>query len=53
MPAKDVTLLDMPIEDGAKMIISAGLVGPQQDALKKLAAEAKAPKPVPEEEPVV
>lgn len=53
MPAKDVTLLDMPIEDGAKMIVSAGLVAPQQDALKKLAEEAKAKKPVPEEEPVV
>jgi uncharacterized membrane protein len=53
MPAKDVTLLDMPIEDGAKMVVSAGLVAPQQDALKKLAEEAKAKKPVPEEEPVV
>ncbi|HEX2447140.1 MAG TPA: DUF502 domain-containing protein [Methyloceanibacter sp.] len=53
MPAKDVTLLDMPIEDGAKMIVSAGLVGPQQDALKKLAEDAKGKKPVPEEEPVV
>ncbi len=53
MPAKDVTLLDMTIEDGAKMVVSAGLVAPQQDALKKMAEEAKATKPVPEEEPVV
>jgi len=53
MPAKDVTLLDMSIEDGAKMVVSAGLVAPQQDALKKLAEHAKAKKPLPEEEPVV
>ena len=53
MPAKDVILLDMSIEDGAKMVVSAGLVAPQQDALKKLAEQAKAKKPVPEEEPVV
>ncbi|HET7852190.1 MAG TPA: DUF502 domain-containing protein [Methyloceanibacter sp.] len=53
MPAKDVILLDMSIEDGAKMVVSAGLVAPPQDALQKLAQEAKAKKPVPEEEPVV
>jgi len=53
MPASDVTLLDMAIEDGAKLVISAGLVGPEQDHLMKLAQEAKAQKPVPEEEPVV
>ena len=53
MPAKDVTLLDMSIEDGAKMVVSAGLVTPPQDKLKKLVDEAKAKKPVPEEEPVV
>jgi uncharacterized membrane protein len=53
MPAKDVILLDMAIEDGAKLVVSAGLVSPPQDALKKLAEEAKAKKPVPEEEPVV
>jgi uncharacterized membrane protein len=52
MPAKDVILLDMTIEDGAKMIVSAGLVAPQRE-LKKLADEAKAKKPVREEEPVV
>jgi uncharacterized membrane protein len=43
----------MSIEDGAKMVVSAGLVAPQQDTLKQLAAQAKAKKPVPEEEPVV
>jgi uncharacterized membrane protein len=52
MPAKDVTLLDMPIEDGAKMVVSAGLVPPSQDALQKLARDAKAKKPLPEDEPV-
>lgn len=52
MPAKDVILLDMAMEDGAKMIVSAGLVAPQRD-LKKLADEVRAKKPIPEEEPVV
>ncbi|HET7210385.1 MAG TPA: DUF502 domain-containing protein [Methyloceanibacter sp.] len=52
MPAKDVILLDMAMEDGAKMIVSAGLVAPQRD-LKKLADEVRAKKPVPEEEPVI
>jgi uncharacterized membrane protein len=52
MPAKDVILLDMAMEDGAKMIVSAGLVAPQRD-LKKLADETRAKKPVPEEEPVI
>ncbi|MEZ5828578.1 MAG: DUF502 domain-containing protein [Hyphomicrobiales bacterium] len=53
MPAKDVILLDMAIDDGAKLVISAGLVSPPQDRLKKLAEEAKAKKPVPEQEPAV
>jgi uncharacterized membrane protein len=53
MPAKDVTVLDMSIEDGAKMVVSAGLVAPQQDTLKQLAEQAKAKKPLPEEEPVI
>jgi uncharacterized membrane protein len=53
MPAKDVTLLDMTIEDGAKLVVSAGLVAPPQDALKKLAQDAKVKKPLPDEEPVV
>jgi uncharacterized membrane protein len=53
MPAKDVTVLDMSIEDGAKMVVSAGLVAPQQDTLKHLAEQTKAKKPLPEEEPVI
>ncbi|HUU25028.1 MAG TPA: DUF502 domain-containing protein [Methyloceanibacter sp.] len=53
MPAKDVILLDMPIDDAAKLVISAGLVAPAQDKLKQLATQAEAKKPVPEEEPVV
>ena len=52
MPAKDVILLDMAVEDGAKMVVSAGLVAPTAGALRKL-AKSKAKKPVPEEEPVV
>ena len=32
MPAKDVILLDMSIEDGAKMVVSAGLVAPPHAA---------------------
>ncbi len=53
MPAKDVILLDMAIDDGAKLVISAGLVAPPQEKLKQLADQAGAKKPVPEEEPVV
>jgi uncharacterized membrane protein len=53
MPAKDVILLDMPIDDAAKLVISAGLVAPPQQKLKELADEAKRKKPIPEEEPVV
>jgi uncharacterized membrane protein len=53
MPAKDVILLDMAIDDAAKLVISAGLVAPPQGKLKELADDAKRKKPVPEEEPVV
>src|SRR5680860_227854 len=54
MPAKDVILLDMAIDDAAKLVISAGLVAPeQQETLKGLADSAKQTKPVPEEEPVI
>lgn len=53
MPAKDVILLDMAIDDGAKLVISAGLVAPKQNKLKQLAEEAAHKKPVPEEEPIV
>ncbi len=53
MPAKDVILLDMAIDDAAKLVISAGLVAPPQAKLKELADAAKHKKPVPDEEPVV
>lgn len=53
MPAKDVILLDMKIDDAVKLVISAGLVAPPQDKLKELADKAKRKKPIPEEEPVV
>ena len=54
VPASEVIPLELAVEDAAKLIVSAGLVGPdqQQEALRKL-AKAKAAKPVPEEEPVV
>ena len=52
MPAKDVMVLDMSIEDGAKMVVSAGLVAPQQDTLKHLAEQARAKQTLPEDEPV-
>lgn len=31
VPKKDVTILKMTVEEGAKMVISAGLVGPKSD----------------------
>jgi uncharacterized membrane protein len=49
MPAKDVILLDMSIEDGAKLVVSAGLVAPPHAAKPEIRVQ----KPVPEEEPVV
>ena len=54
VPASEVIPLELAVEDAAKLIVSAGLVGPdqQQEQLRKL-AKAKAAKPVPEEEPVV
>jgi uncharacterized membrane protein len=55
VPASEVIPLGLAVEDAAKLIVSAGLVGPDksQERLRKIAAEAKAQKPVPEEEPVV
>jgi uncharacterized membrane protein len=52
VPASEVIALDLAVEDAAKLVVSAGLVGPdqQQEQLRKL---AKAKKPIPEEEPVV
>ncbi len=54
MQASEVIPIDLAVEDAAKLIVSAGLVGPdqQQEELRKL-ARAKHAKPVPEEEPVV
>ncbi len=52
--ASEVIPLDLAVEDAAKLVVSAGLVGPdqQQEELRKL-AKARPAKPVPEEEPVV
>lgn len=54
VPAREVIPLDLAVEDAAKLIVSAGLVGPdqQQEQLRRL-ARSKGAKPVPEEEPVV
>jgi uncharacterized membrane protein len=54
VPATEVIPLDLAVEDAAKLIVSAGLVGPdqQQEQLRRL-ARSKSAKPVPEEEPVV
>lgn len=52
VPASEVITLDLSVEDAAKLVVSAGLVAPdQQDRLRELAARRK--KPLPEEEPVV
>jgi uncharacterized membrane protein len=43
LPRRNVTLLDMNIEDAAKVIISAGMVTPESQAkLKELAEQARA-----------
>jgi uncharacterized membrane protein len=54
VPASEVIPLDLAVEDAAKLVVSAGLVGPdvQQEELRKL-AKARGAKAVPEEEPVV
>jgi uncharacterized membrane protein len=45
MPEKDVQLLEMTVEDGVKLILSAGLVSSdKQEAQRKLSAQAKAEK---------
>jgi uncharacterized membrane protein len=42
VPEEDVVILDMSVEEGAKLVISAGLVVPDfQETLKGLAGEAK------------
>jgi uncharacterized membrane protein len=54
VPASEVIPLELAVEDAVKLIVSAGLVGPdqQQEQLRRL-AKNKSAKPVPEEEPVV
>lgn len=54
VPASEVIPLDLAVEDAAKLVVSAGLVGPdeRQEQLRKL-AKGKGAKSVPEEEPVV
>jgi uncharacterized membrane protein len=53
VPAREVIALDLSVEDAAKLVVSAGLVAPdQQERLREL-AKAKDAKHVPEEEPVV
>ena len=50
--ASELIPLDLSVEDAAKLVVSAGLVAPdQQERLRELAK--RKPKPVPEEEPVV
>jgi uncharacterized membrane protein len=50
--ASEVIPLDLSVEDAAKLVVSAGLVAPdQQERLRELAKRKS--KPVPEEEPVV
>ena len=42
VPRKDITILDMSVEEGAKLVISAGLVTPKyNDKLEQMASEAK------------
>lgn len=54
VPEKDIMILDMSVEEGAKLVISAGLVVPDhQEKLRELANQPKAkPRPVSEAEPV-
>ena len=43
VPSEDITILDMSVEEGAKLVISAGLVTPTYNAkLEELAVDAKA-----------
>src|SRR5262249_56144096 len=53
VPASEVIPLDLAVEDAAKLVVSAGLVGPdqQQEELRKL-AKSRGAKAVHEEEPV-
>ena len=53
MPLSEIILLDLPVEDAAKLVVSAGLVGPSDAIPLDKLAKLKRAKPVPEEEPVV
>lgn len=54
LPASEVITLDMAVEDAAKLVVSAGLVGPdqQQEEMRKL-AKRKGQQALAAEEPVV
>ncbi|MEM9331389.1 MAG: DUF502 domain-containing protein [Pseudomonadota bacterium] len=41
VPKEDVTILDMSVEDGAKLVISAGLVAPEYEPVVKKLAKGK------------
>ena len=41
VPREDVTILDMSVEEAAKLVISAGLVAPDHEELKKTRAAEK------------
>ena len=43
VPRKDAIILDMSVEEAAKMIISAGLVTPEHRAIKSLRSTASRP----------
>jgi uncharacterized membrane protein len=49
VPKKDLIHLDMSIEDGIKLVISGGIVGPSQQAAMIAAREARAQAPVGDE----
>ncbi|MGI9352241.1 MAG: DUF502 domain-containing protein [Rhizobiaceae bacterium] len=44
VPREDVTILDMGVEDGAKLVISAGLVAPEHKSLVEKLAEGNGTK---------
>lgn len=41
VPKQDVTILDMSVEEGAKLVISAGLVAPEYEPMVKKIAKGK------------
>jgi uncharacterized membrane protein len=51
--ASEVIPLDLSVEDAAKLVVSAGLVAPDQQERLRALAKRKGPKRLPEEEPVV